>query len=92
MFFFHKFRFSSQYFYIDYSEGMCGMKYSQQEVSSTLDSFEFRDEEAEDDTDDEVRVIRLVVLILFEPHYFFNSYCLRRIYDRIFLFYSATRY
>ena len=46
------------------------MKYSQQEVSPTLDSFEFRDEEEEDDTDDEVRFIRLVVLILFElDHY-----------------------
>ena len=43
------------------------MRYTQQEVSSTLDSFEFRDEEGEDDTDEEVRFIRLIPLIVFHP-------------------------
>ena len=45
------------------------MQWSTQTVSSSLENFGFRDEEAEDDTDDEVRVIRLVVLILFGPYY-----------------------
>ena len=46
------------------------MRYTQQEVSSTLDSFEFRDEEGEDDTDEEVRFIRLIPLIVFHPDNF----------------------
>ena len=45
------------------------MRYTQQEVSSTLDSFEFRDEEGEDDTDEEVRFIRLIPLIVFHLNF-----------------------
>ena len=65
IYFSFKKRLISQFFQFYYLQGMCGMMYSEQQVSSTLSAFAFREEETETTTQ-EVRFLYYEVLILLE--------------------------